>query len=102
MMSRWLHIRNAMGGISAWSRNRALHSCSFTSCLNSLGSSVVGDMKGKRSFLGSSGLPGNHKDNIVSISSSGRNRLSVVLNIFILDHISEDGWIQSFEFMVGI
>lgn len=92
-MSRWLYIRNVMGGILVWSRNRVLYFCSFIFCFNGLGFSVVGDMKGKRLFLGSFGFFGNYKDNIVLILLSGRNRLLVVLNIFIFDYILEDGWI---------
>lgn len=89
-------------GNSAWSGNGILNPCSFTSCPSGLGSSVVGNMKGKGSLLGSSGLPGNHKDNVFSIIIKWQKQfVSGSKHFHACSHFG-GGWIQSSEFMVKI
>lgn len=73
----------------------------LSSALSSCG---VGDVERKSSFLGSTGLPGSHKEGkcVFNFMKWQKVSLSVVLNVSMLAHISEDGWIQSAEFMIWI
>lgn len=74
-----------------------LASMRFYILSSALSSCVVGDLERKISFLDSTGLLGSHKEGkcVSNFMKWQKVNLSVVSNVSMLAHISEDGWIQS-------